>query len=325
MTTSGAGPQTIRDIGEFGLISQVTRRLELPPAVSVGPGDDGAVFLVNGSSVTSVDMLVENVHFRRSWSSAADVGHKSVAVNVADLEAMGASPVAMVIGFGAPPDLPVSWVKEFMTGVREEADLAGVALVGGDMTGARDITVCVTVIGETGGRTPVLRSGAEPGQVVAVKGRLGWAAAGLAALGRGFRSPRAAVDSQRTPKVPYGAGKEAALAGATAMIDVSDGLLADLGHIADASEVGIALDSERFDVADPVRAVATAINKDPLGFVLTGGEDHALAATFAPDDVPDDWQVVGRVVDPDPDEGPCVLVDGRHWEGDPGWTHFSAL
>ena len=178
MTRTG-DPQTISEVGEFGLISQVTRRLVMPPAVSVGPGDDGAVFLINGSAVTSVDMLVEGTHFRRDWSSAADIGHKAVAVNVSDIEAMGASPVAMVIGLGAPAETPISWVKEFMTGVHEEAELAQVALVGGDMTGAPQITISVTVIGETAGNGPVLRSGAKVGQVVAVRGRLGWAGAGL--------------------------------------------------------------------------------------------------------------------------------------------------
>lgn len=320
--TRTSEPQTIGEAGEFGLISQLTRRLVMPPAVSVGPGDDGAVFLINGSAVTSVDMLVEGVHFRRDWSSAADIGHKAVAVNVSDIEAMGASPVAMVIGLGAPADTAFSWAKEFMTGVREEAELAQVALVGGDMTGAPQITISVTVIGETAGRAPVLRSGARAGQVVAVRGRLGWAGAGLAALGRGFRSPRAAVDAQRFPQVPYGAGRQAALAGASALIDVSDGLLADLGHVAQASGVTIDLETARFEIGDPVQAVAAALNADPLGFVLTGGEDHALAGTFDAGQVPDDWDVVGRVLPVDPETGPQVLVDGVLREGDGGWTHF---
>lgn len=322
MTSSTPEPRTIADIGEFGLIGQITRRLTMPPAVSVGPGDDAAVFLINGSAVAAVDLLIEGVHFKRDWSSAADIGHKAVAVNVADLEAMGATPVAMVLGFAAPPDLPYNWVKEFMTGVREEGDLAGIALVGGDMSNARDISISVTVIGETAGLTPVLRSGARVGQVVAVRGRLGWAAAGLAALARGFRSPRAAVDSARVPQVPYGAGRQAAAAGATGMIDVSDGLIADLGHVASASGVSIELETARFTIAEPVQAVAAAIHKDPLVFVLTGGEDHALAATFAPGKVPAEWDVVGRVVEADPDSGPQVLVDGRTWEDEGGWTHF---
>ncbi len=322
MTSGSARTETVGDLGEFPLISLITRNLTLPPAVSVGPGDDCAAFLINGSALTTTDMLIEGIHFRKSWSSPAEVGHKAVAVNLADVEAMGGTPVAMVISLGMPADLPLTWVKEFMTGVREEAERGQVALVGGDMTAARDISISVTVIGETGGRTPILRSGARPGDVVAVCGRLGWAAAGLAALLRGFRSPRAAVDSQRAPQVPYGAGRQAADAGASAMIDVSDGLLADLGHIAAASGVTIDLDSARFTIADPVQAVAAALNADPLKFVLTGGEDHAMAATFAPGTVPDGWDVVGQVHEPDDENGVGVLVDGAHWEGDQGWTHF---
>lgn len=316
--------QTVSEVSEFSLVDQVTRDLPSAPAVSVGPGDDAAVHLVNGSAVTSTDLLVEGVHFRTEWSTAEQVGRKAVAVNVADLEAMGATPVAMVVALGIPADTPLPWVREFSTGVREEAARAGIALVGGDTTRARDITVCVTVTGETQDRAPVLRSGARPGQVVAVRGRLGWAAAGLAVLGRGFRSPRAAVDAQRVPTVPYGAGREAAEAGASAMLDVSDGLLADLGHVAEASRVVIDLDSSRVPVDDPVQAVAAATGKDPLELVLGGGEDHALAACFDPGQVPDGWQEIGRVVKCAPEQSPTVLVDAQQWSGPRGWDHFSS-
>ncbi len=131
-------------------------------------------------------------------------------------------------------------------------------------------------MGETRGAQPVLRSGARPGDVVAYRGRLGWSAGGLAVLSRGFRSPRALVEAYQLPQVPYGAGAEARLAGATAMIDVSDGLVADLGHVAKASEVCIDLDTGRFDIPDPLHAVAAATGADPMRFILTGGEDHAL-------------------------------------------------
>ena len=124
----------------------------------------------------------------------------------------------------------------------------------------------------------MLRSGARTGDVVAVRGRLGWAAAGLVVLGRGFRSPRVVVEAHRVPSVSYGAGATAADAGATAMIDVSDGLLADLGHVATASGVTIDLDRSTFEVAEPLQAVAAATGTDPYALVLTGGEDHALAA-----------------------------------------------
>lgn len=317
--------QTVDQVGESGLIAQITRGLNMPPAVSVGPGDDAAVFLLNGSAVTTCDVLVEGVHFRRDWSSPTEVGRKAVAVNVADIEAMGVAPVAMVVAFSAPGDLPEQWVREFMTGLRDEAEAAGVALVGGDVTRSRDITIAVTVIGQTAGANPVLRSGARPGDVLAIRGRLGWAAAGLTALGRGFRSPRAAVDAQRVPEVPYGEGRIAAASGATAMIDVSDGVLNDLGHIARASGVWIDLDSDAFPIADPVAAVAAATGRNPMDFVLTGGEDHALAATFPAGQVPADWVVLGEVRESG-DEAPRVTVDGSDYVPDvAGWMHFTHL
>ncbi|WP_203566637.1 thiamine-phosphate kinase [Aestuariimicrobium ganziense] len=319
------GAETFADVGEFALISRLVRDLPAAPAVSVGPGDDAAVFLVNGSAVTSVDLLVEGVHFRSDWSSASDIGRKAVAVNVADLEAMGCEPLTMVIGLGAPASTTTQWAREFMTGVRDEAELAGITLVGGDTTAADKLVVSVTAIGQTGELAPVLRSGARPGDVVAIRGRLGWAAAGLTVLGRGFRSPRAAADAHRVPLVPYGAGRQAALAGATAMVDVSDGLLADLGHVARASEVRIDLDRARIPVDEPLRVVATAMGgSDPLRFALTGGEDHALAATFPLGRVPEDWTVVGQVLEADEDDPPVVLVDGQPWQDEAaGWQHFA--
>lgn len=315
---------TVAELGEFPLIERITAGLPSSPAVALGPGDDAAVFLVNGSAVTSVDMFVEGVHFRRDWSEPFDVGRKSVAGAVADLEAMGAVGVAMLVGLALPGEVPQLWVDQFAAGVRAEADRAGIALVGGDLSSASQIVVSVTVVGQSDGVAPVTRAGAKPGQVVAVCGRLGWAGAGLTALARGFRSPKAVVDTHRCPKVPYGQGRVAALAGAGAMIDVSDGLLADLGHIATASNVTIALESKNFEAAEPVRAVAAATGRDPLDFVLTGGEDHALAATFDLGDVPEGWAVVGQVLAPPEDEtAPAVLVDGIVWASSaPGWTHF---
>ncbi|MCI1748426.1 MAG: thiamine-phosphate kinase [Acidipropionibacterium sp.] len=318
---SSTGP-TIAEVGEFPLIASLVRDLPSDPAVSVGPGDDGAVFLLDGSAVVSTDVLVEGVHFRRSWSGAEDVGRKSVAVNVADIEAMGAIPAALVVGFSAPGDLPASWAREFMTGLREESARAGVSVVGGDTTAGPVITVSITVIGQTAGIAPVRRDGAVPGDVVAIRGRLGWAAAGLVVLGRGFRSPRAVVDAQRCPEVVYGAGRQAAVAGAHAMIDVSDGLVADLGHIADASGFAINVDTSLLEVAEPITTVGMATGLDPMTWVLGGGEDHALAATFASGAVPEEWQPIGTVLDPKNVPEPTVLVDGQPWEHPGGWTHF---
>ncbi len=317
-----AGP-TLGESGEFSLIAQITADLPTSPEVLLGPGDDAAVLGIDGPVLTSVDVLVEGVHFRRDWSSATEVGRKAVAVNVADIEAMGGRAVAVVVGLTAPSDLPLAWALELAEGIRTEGDRSGVVLVGGDVTGGRDVTLAVTVFGALDGRAPVRRSGARPGQVVALVGRTGWAAAGMAVLQRGFRSPRAVVEAQRVPAVPYGQGQVAADAGATAMIDVSDGLLADLGHLARASGVTVDLVLDAFEVPDVLQAVAAATGKDPSALLLTGGEDHALVACF-PDvgAVPEGWLVIGRTREPGEGEAAGVLVDGSVWEGPAGWDHF---
>jgi thiamine-monophosphate kinase len=170
----------------------------------------------------------------------------------------------------------------------------------------------------------VLRSGARPGDVVAIHGRVGWAAAGLAVLGRGFRSPRVLVEAQRVPQVGYGAGAVAARAGATSMIDISDGLLADLGRVAQASGVLINLQQDAFDVAEPLQAVAAATGADPYTFLFSGGEDHALGATFPDmDSVPEGWLVIGGVEVADHDQA-GILVNGAVWEAPAGFEHFRA-
>jgi thiamine-monophosphate kinase len=315
---------TLAEVGEFPLIAAITEGLSLAAEVRVGPGDDAAVLAVDDAVAASVDVLVEGVHFRRDWSEARDVGRKAVAVNIADIEAVGARATGLLVGFSAPADLPLGWVLDFVEGLRQESQAAGVSLLGGDVTRARDITIAVTAMGSLEGRDPVLRSGARPGNVVAIHGRLGWAAAGLVVLGRGFRSPRVLVEAQRVPQIDYGAGAAAARAGATSMIDISDGLLADLGHVAQASGVLINLRQEAFDVAEPLQAVAAATGADPYTFLFAGGDDHALTATFpSPDAVPAGWLVVGGVSLADDDHA-GVLVDGAAWESAAGYDHFGS-
>lgn len=310
---------TVGETGEFGLIASITADLPTGPALRVGPGDDCAVFGVDGDVAVSTDTMVENVHFRRAWSSPHDVGRKAVAAAVADVEAMGARPVGLVMALTVPDDLERVWVDDFGAGVRAECTQANVLLVGGDITRGRDITATATVFGDLQGRAPVTRAGARPGDVVAFRGRLGWAAAGLTVLTRGFRSPRAVVVAHRVPEPPYGHGIVAQQAGATSMIDCSDGLLADLGHVARASRVAIDVDTSTLDIAEPQSVVAAAVGGgDPLTFILTGGDDHALLASFAPGDVPDGWTVIGRVAAGEP----IVTVDRAEWDGEAGWQHF---
>jgi thiamine-monophosphate kinase len=200
-----------------------------------------------------------------------------------------------------------------------EAERAGIGVSGGDMVRADQLVISVTALGDLGDREPVTRSGARPGDLVAVNGRLGWAAAGLAVLGRGFRSPVGVVNAQRCPEPPYEAGPRAALAGATAMIDVSDGLLADLGHIGEASDVGIDVRTADLDIPARLTEVGAALGADPLDWVLTGGEDHALAATFPPfTELPDGWRTIGVVTM----AGSGITVDGKPFSREGGWTHW---
>jgi thiamine-monophosphate kinase len=326
MPVASAGPGgTLADVGEFGLIDSLVAELPLVPEVLIGPGDDAAALDLAGPVLSSIDVLVEGVHFRRDWSEPQDIGRRAVAVNVADIEAMGGRAVGLLVGFSAPGELAVSWAVQFAAGLKAEAATAGVAVAGGDVTRARDITISVTALGVLDGVEPVRRSGALPGDVVALTGRVGWAAAGLTVLGRGFRSPRVVVDAYRVPQVPYGAGATAARAGAHAMIDVSDGLLADLGHLANDSGVVIEIGRSAFEVPDPLQAVAAATGTDPYQLILTGGDDHALAATFgSADAVPDGWRVIGAVRARSEDEAPSVLVDGALWEPAAGYDHFRA-
>jgi thiamine-monophosphate kinase len=311
--------------GEFGLIARVTARLATGHATLLGPGDDAAVVHApDGRVVASTDVLVEGRHFRRDWASAVDIGHRAAAANLADVAAMGAVPTALLVALCMPPDLEVQWAEELADGLGAEAARVGASVVGGDMSASPTLTIAVTALGDLGGRAPVVRSGARAGDVVALAGRLGYAAAGYTVLSRGFRTPKVLVEAYRRPEVPYGAGPQAARLGATAMIDISDGLLADLGHIAAASGVTIDVNRSAFEVAEPLRAVAAATGTDPYALVLTGGEDHALAATF-PDSAtpPDGWLVVGRVLHEGQDPA-GVLVDGAPWESAAGFDHFRA-
>jgi thiamine-monophosphate kinase len=309
----------IAETGEFGLIARIVARLERGPATLLGPGDDGAIIAApDGRIVASTDVLVEGRHFRQDWSSAADVGHRAAAANLADIAAMGAVPTALLVGLCVPTDLNVAWAEELAGGISDEAALVGASVVGGDMSASPTLTIAVTALGDLQGRDPVLRSGAQPGDVVALAGRTGYGAAGYTVLSRGFRTPRLFVEAYRRPEVPYRAGVEAATIGATSMIDISDGLLQDLGHVATASVVGIDVHSGAFEIPDQMRDTASALGVDPLIWLLTGGDDHALAATFpAGVKLPEGWRNVGAV-----HEGTGVTVDRKPWQGGTGWDHF---
>jgi len=316
---------SLSDVGEFGLIDRITQDLPDNPVVLLGPGDDAAVVLVaSGNVVISTDVMVEGRHFRKDWSTPVDIGRKAAAASLADIAAMGAIPTGVVVAFAAPSDLPAAWAVSCTAGLRTEIEGAGAALVGGDVTSADAIMITVTAIGDLEGRNPVVRSGAKPGDTIALAGRIGWAAAGLAVLSRGFRSPKKLVDAHRFPTPPYEAGPLAAKSGATAMVDVSDGLIADARHIATASNVVMAIDSSLIDVPEEIAAAASAYNMDPREWLLTGGDDHALLATIKKGrKVPAGFLAIG-VVESAGDKGAGVTIDGHFVTTAGGHQHFTA-
>ncbi len=308
---------------------------------SVGIGDDAAVVgTPSGSVVAAVDLLLEGRHFRRDWSSAYDIGVKAAARSLADIAAMGAVNTALLVALAVPGDLPARWPLDLADGLAAEATRAGAGIVGGDTARADSVLLSVTALGDLAGRRPLLRSGARPGDVIAVAGPLGRSAAGLALLAAGgdgqvltSEALAGLVVAHRRPSPPYEAGPEAALLGATAMIDVSDGLVADLGHVAAASGVALDIDSSSLVTGGPLAEAAAFLRREDPGFtapsmalewMLTGGEDHSLVATFpASAQLPSRWRVIGQVRAGDNDgAGFGVTVDGAPYAGPGGWQHF---
>lgn len=312
------GP-TVADIGEFAVIDRAVAGRVQPPATLLGPGDDAAVVrAADGRVVVSSDMLVQGRHFRFDWSTPEQVGRKAVAQNGADIVSMGAWPTAFLVSLGCPPDTPVAVVDALTEGIWAEASALGAGIVGGDTVQSDQVVVSITVLGDLQGRDAVLRSGARPGDQVAVAGRLGWSAAGLALLSSGDEGFSEIVAAHRVPVPPYRSGPDAARAGATAMTDNSDGLIADLGHLGRASAVRVDLDPAALAPDARLRTAAEALGADALHWVLTGGEDHALLATFpAESGLPAGWRRIGVIR-----EGSGVLVGGREWTGPGGWQSF---
>ena len=312
--------ETIEDVGEFGLIRRVRDRFPASaPRVLLGSGDDAAVLAAPDRRVVAgADLLLEGRHFRRDWSSAHDVGRKAAAQNFADIAAMGAVPTALLVSLVLPGDLPVKWVEELADGFAAECAPLRATVAGGDMVRGDLIVVSVTALGDLEGREPVRRSGARPGDVLAVAGRLGWSAAGYELFLGGEKPTEGElrfVRAHQVPEPPYAAGPEAARLGATAMLDVSDGLLADLGRLAEDGGVRIDVDSAALDLLDGALRLDQA---------LTGGEDHALAATFPAGTVlSEGWRVIGSVRDARQGIA-SVTVDGAAWAGPTGFRHFGA-
>lgn len=331
--TDGATPVpgTLGSLGETGILGDIFATLTTTDAVLVGPGDDTALLAVSGPVLATTDAMVRGRDWLDEWSSAEDVGAKVVVQNLADLAAMGGVGTGLLVTLVAPGSMPAQWARELSGGIRLVAQAWGVPVIGGDLSSSDDaVMVSVTALGELPGGRAVLRSGAVPGQEIAVSGSLGRSAAGLEVLRHrdvGWVPPLGEEESRvagwvayhRRPDPDLARGPEAAEAGASAMLDVSDGLIRDAGRIARASAVRVDLD-EQVLTGLAAEFVPSLGDRVALDCVLRGGEEHSLLATFEPGAVPQGWTVVGRTVSPG-ESGPAV-----HWRGEAatggGWDHF---
>jgi thiamine-monophosphate kinase len=310
---------TLGEIGEAATLARIFPRLPAASVTLVGPGDDAAVLAArDGRFVVTTDMMIHGPDFRLAWSSAHDLGWKAAATNLSYVAAMGAVPTALVVALAAPAETSVSFLEEFADGLRDgcAAMAPGCGVVGGDLSVSPTLTIAVTAFGDLEGRPPVRRSGAIIGDTVAVSGQIGAAAAGLRLLFSeatvdqvpdagpvaGLRAAHPEIDAQLAPIPPIADGRLAAIAGATSMIDLSDGLALDARRVALASNVGIDL------------SLASVGSRD----ALVGGEDHSLFATFPPGvALPGEFRAIGTVI-----QGTGLLVDGNPFEDRGGWDPY---
>ncbi len=316
--------ETIASIGENESLKRTISRLNASSSALVGPGDDSAVISApDGRFVVTTDTLVEGHDFKLEWSSGYDLGWKAVASNIADVAAMGAVPTSLVVAVTAPGHTPVSWLEAFADGLRAACEnlAPGCGVVGGDLAASNQIVISVAAHGSLEGREPILRSGAQVGDIVAVAGTLGRAAAGLTLLQSGNVDAVSAYDElvnlQLRPNPPIKAGVAATQAGATAMLDLSDGLAKDATRIAKASDVTLQLDPLQLQGFEAVlEEAAMAIAFDAKIWVIGGGEDHSLLATFPSDAVlPRAFKPIGLVVP----AGPSPVMLGAQPLPESGW------
>lgn len=334
---------TVAELSESDLLTRIFPRLAMDSrhaaATLLGPGDDAAIVAApDGRTVISIDTQVQDQDFRLQWpngyrTTGFDVGWKAAAQNLSDINAMGATATSMVVSLTLPRDTPVSWVEDLADGLaagirKLGADSCSVA--GGDLGRGREISVSVAVLGTLSGGSPVLRSGACPGDVLALAGTVGRAAAGLALLesdaGMESLTPeqRKLVALQCRPVPPLAAGPLARSGGATAMLDISDGLLRDGARLARSSGVVLDLDPQALrQLSEGLEPASDLLNADPMEWVLAGGEDHGLLATFPPGvQVPPGFTAIGSVQALGESESPGIKIAG-HAADTGGWDHFA--
>ncbi len=324
------------ELGEFGLIDRIAGQVARKDGVTIGIGDDAAAVHPTPGCLTLVtsDMLIEGIHFDLSLCDARTLGRKSLAVNLSDVAAMGGRPRHFLLSLAIPPALPVEFLDGFIAGILERATEFDVALIGGDTCSSRDgLVISVTAMGEQQPEKVVRRCGAAPGDLIWVTGSLGDAALGLELLRRGEREGEA-VTRQLDPAPRVREGQALAAAGLpTARIDVSDGLLADLGHILEQSAVGARVELALLPLSPSFRRTAPTVAADPFVFPLSGGEDYELLFTVPPaceaavNEVLRECgvhaSVIGKITC---DEGLAVVdADGRNYPVTAkGYNHFSS-
>jgi thiamine-monophosphate kinase len=321
--------ETVAQVGENEALKRTIARLNSSEHALVGPGDDSAVISApDGRFTVTTDTLIEGHDFKLDWSTGYDLGWKAAASNLADVAAMGAVPTALVVALAVPGTTPVSWLEHFADGLKAAclALAPGCGVVGGDLAASEQVMISVAAHGSLEGREPVLRSGAEVGDIVAVAGTLGRAAAGLALLESGNRDAISAYDDlvniQRRPNPPIQAGVAAANAGATSMLDLSDGLARDAARIAKASSVTIQIDPMHLQGFEAVlEESARAIEANTSDWVIGGGEDHSLLATFpAGATMPRAFKPIGVVLP----QGPAPVMLGAQPLPERGWDSSRA-
>ncbi|AJT41242.1 thiamine-phosphate kinase [Psychromicrobium lacuslunae] len=307
-----AAEQTVGQLSETELLKLILPRLRGNATALLGPGDDAAILAApDGRTVVSIDTQVQDQDFRLEWnngyaSTGFDVGWKSAAQNLSDINAMGAVPTGLVLSLTMPPQTPVSWVLDLADGLSAAISELGAdrcVVAGGDLSAGAELVITAAVLGDLEGREAVRRGGGAPGDQLAVAGVLGRAAAGWALL-EGSQ-PVSSLDAEmlalidyfRCPRPPLSAGPMAAQCGATAMLDISDGLVRDATRLAKASGVQIDLDPAALGAfVEELQPAAHFLKQDPLAWVLGGGEDHGLLCTFAADTVlPAGFTAIGSV------------------------------
>ncbi|WIM68723.1 thiamine-phosphate kinase [Corynebacterium breve] len=311
------GP-TLGDIGEHAAIQVI-----VDAAPSSVNGDDAAVLMhasPNSRAVATTDMLVEGRHFRSDWTTPFQLGRKAIVQNFADVEAMGARPIAALLAISAPVHTPVAVVRGIAEGIASRCDEYAAELVGGDLTAGEQLVLSVTAIGSLGGNLPELSlDRARVGQRVVAHGRIGYSAAGLALLSSGRKIPDSLVplvESHQAPCLTPGRGVIARAAGATAMTDNSDGLVQDLQLIATRSGVGINVSSVSIQPDALLIEAGELLGVDPWLWVLSGGEDHTLLGTTS-GQAPAGFRSIGQVT-----KGDAVRIDGRSPKFGEGWHSF---